>query len=1214
MKARARPYALLSAFLWLGCCLLQADSTGLVTLNLPAGDASERLKQFAQQAQREILFSPQSLSGMETRAVAGRFTPLEALDIMLRGLPLSFIEDEATGALLITRTSENSDDGGQHQSASNNPNQPSEPMITPNRRRPSALLTSIFAIVGGSLTGTAQNPPADDPIVELSPFQVDSSQDAGYRATNTLAGTRTASNLRDVAAAVSVVTEQFMKDTGATNINELFLFLPNAEGTEYFTEGAAVLGGSNAFFTTGNTGQQQPGAANGSIPETGTNRLRGLENVTVARDFFQTSIPVDAYNIERVELNRGPNSVLFGLGKSSGILNYSLKRAQVSDNFGEISLRIGDEDSFRTTFDINRVLSRDDEQGTGLAVRFVALHEEGGFRAVEPAFDVDERVYGSVRWKPFAKTDIHLNYEKYERKLSRPSNIVPFDFISPWVAAGAPTWDPSVGGDLPAGLASFGARPARSNFSAIWDNAAAWESGEMSRLLQARNFNAPNGNSSTLASSTSAAASIPFNGVGNAFPPEYVQEKFSNLNTDPSNRSFNDDNAWSITLNQGLFDNLPIFGEGTHALNTQFTWFREETSQEWRNAFHEDFPIGIDVNETIPNGEVDANGNSEFIPNPNFLRPFSQIRQNFNTFRSQDQETRRAEATYSLNLPQTGRFWTDWLDRFVATALVQRRETEDTSVSFNNQIFVDSAEISTSAFVNAGQGTALINHSHLLYLGPPVSLADPLGSLRIDRLPSHRALDIQVDRIAYFNAVDGQFATYTAGSSPAGSVASPIGFGGRLGQEIDTVGITTQTFLLEDRVVFTYGYRKDSLDQRTSGNPQSDPVSKRFIEDSISLTGPNATSSTTEGETTTLGFVVHPFRWLSLHYNDAENFSPEGQRLDFFGNFIDNPSGKGKDYGFSLNVLEDKIYLKVNWFTASQTGLSDNAGTSFGQFNIGTFERDMQYALAELGRLSEYRGPEQTNPELFGPEGWIINLPADPLSGPSDRFDIDPRYRATTSFEAEGVEIEVIFNPFDNWRIMANVSRQETVQGLIAPRLQDYLDVRLPYWQTLSIWNETTPFFGGGVQTPNENWQERADLFQAVRINENKINDQLREWRYNLVTTYDFVDGPMKNFSVGGAAHWLDKAVVGFGTTTAPDGSLVLDPKQPFYSDSIFDIKLWMKYTTTLYGLDAEFQVNWENLLEGDKLRVANMNADGTPKQYSYNPPERIYLTARLSF
>src|ERR1035438_4694044 len=57
-------------------------------------------------------------------------------------------------------------------------------------------------------------PSAETPTV-MTPFEVDSSQDTGYRARSSLAGSRVNTNLSDIANPITVVTKDFLNDIGA---------------------------------------------------------------------------------------------------------------------------------------------------------------------------------------------------------------------------------------------------------------------------------------------------------------------------------------------------------------------------------------------------------------------------------------------------------------------------------------------------------------------------------------------------------------------------------------------------------------------------------------------------------------------------------------------------------------------------------------------------------------------------------------------------------------------------------------------------------------------------------------------------------------------------------------------------------------------------------------------------------------------------------------
>ena len=75
--------------------------------------------------------------------------------------------------------------------------------------------------------------------VVLSPFVVEAKGDTGYAAKDTLAGSRVRTELKDVSSAISVVTNQYLKDTGTHNSQDLLLYTANTE-----------VGGLKGNFTT----------------------------------------------------------------------------------------------------------------------------------------------------------------------------------------------------------------------------------------------------------------------------------------------------------------------------------------------------------------------------------------------------------------------------------------------------------------------------------------------------------------------------------------------------------------------------------------------------------------------------------------------------------------------------------------------------------------------------------------------------------------------------------------------------------------------------------------------------------------------------------------------------------------------------------------------------------------------------------------------------
>jgi len=80
-----------------------------------------------------------------------------------------------------------------------------------------------------SRSGPTTEQAPDDELVWLTPFEISERSTVGYAATETLAGTRIRTQLRDVGSAISVVTREFMDDIGATDNSTLLQYVTNAE-------------------------------------------------------------------------------------------------------------------------------------------------------------------------------------------------------------------------------------------------------------------------------------------------------------------------------------------------------------------------------------------------------------------------------------------------------------------------------------------------------------------------------------------------------------------------------------------------------------------------------------------------------------------------------------------------------------------------------------------------------------------------------------------------------------------------------------------------------------------------------------------------------------------------------------------------------------------------------------------------------------------------
>lgn len=226
-----------------------------------------------------------------------------------------------------------------------------------------------FAAIVGLGFGQAQEEGESEEIFELTPFTVDASQDQGYRATNTISGTRLNSAIKDIPMPIEVITEEFLRDTGSNDLRESLRY-----------SSGILLESQNDFGAPGGDSSQTPGKVNnpeglsGSAYRTSF-KIRGFQTDSVLRDGFRRRHATDSVNIARVEVVRGPASLLYGVGNFGGVINYLVKQPS-TEREGSVSVAMGSDDLVRTTFDYTDGLN---ESGT-LAFRISgAYQDEGSF-------------------------------------------------------------------------------------------------------------------------------------------------------------------------------------------------------------------------------------------------------------------------------------------------------------------------------------------------------------------------------------------------------------------------------------------------------------------------------------------------------------------------------------------------------------------------------------------------------------------------------------------------------------------------------------------------------------------------------------------------------------------------------------------------------------------------------------------------------------------
>lgn len=285
-----------------------------------------------------------------------------------------------------------------------------------------ALLLSLAAapavlLAQASTPAPAATANADEETIMLSPFEVNSKKDVGYVATNTLAGSRLNTELKDTAASISVLTPEFMKDIGATNMKDLIMFqnnaVPDIGDADNSINGNPLIGRDEWQL-----------------------RIRG-QAASYARNYFTWENSSDLYNVERVDQARGPNSILFGFGSPGGIVNTSTKQALLTGGNNEVSATVGSWNRYRTSFDYNYALVPGK-----FALRVNAMLEDGeSWRLWE--FNKAKRAHIAAKWAPSKTSNLRAEFEagQVDDNVARPWLAV--DQSSIWRGINRPLYNGS---------------------------------------------------------------------------------------------------------------------------------------------------------------------------------------------------------------------------------------------------------------------------------------------------------------------------------------------------------------------------------------------------------------------------------------------------------------------------------------------------------------------------------------------------------------------------------------------------------------------------------------------------------------------------------------------------------------------------------------------------------------------------------------------------
>ncbi len=895
-------------------CLLVAAIGGaadLMDFRVPAGSAVETLPVAAEQGRIEILFASDMVQGAETRRVAGKYVIADALAQMLVGTPLEAVPvREGTAYGIVYRAKETGDGQARGGEGVNKKSiLTTQTGMNFKKEEKKTLMGSLFrvligstALVAGSQVVGQQTAGQEDQsteVFELSPFVVQGSEDTGYRATDTLAGAGIRTDIRDVGSAITIITDQFLKDTGSTRADDLLVYTTS---TEVSGPQGNFMGGGDGEFV--------------SFPQSGSTRVRGLASADRLKDFFLTDIPWDSYNVDRVDLQRGPNAVLFGIGSPAGVINTSTKSASFQ-NRNEAGLGFDNHGSIRLTGDFNREIIENQ-----LAIRVSLLNDETKYRQ-KPAFRDDQRIYTALRYDPAAfnrpgrSTSLTFKYEKGSIDKLDPLQTPPIDHITPWFTGLNKATYPVAGShDLTSrGTAIFEPWFDRQPYGFTGLHIGVFPDPNSPVLQSFQNSQAPGSPDSnffgiagygTWAFNSKQPGSTirPFK--SKSLTDRSTFDFYNNLLSGPNSSREEDFESLNLKLSQTFFN---------HNLGYEIAYDKQTFEQERVTSFgSREYIIAVDVMQTLDDDS----------PNPNVGRPFTLGYGNGAgaSWSENNKETFRAKVFGEYNFEDRGAGWlSTMLGKHVFTAAYTDYEVNHRNLSWV-PYYIDDIEGTNVRQRLIGDDNRKMGTLHYIggnLIGAPSASGLDLSRLRAVQEPYNLTVNVLQDGALVRRALT------VADASNLAFANRPYTGGGITQDTIKSTTLVWQGHLFGGHVIPMYGYRKDSSTSANAGSPARDNASGI-----VDITDPewvlpgsadDGIYNKVDGISRTYSLVVKAPKTITdrlagtgvrLFYNKSENFQPKPGRRDILGGYLDNPSGETEDYGIGLDFLDGRCSLKIN--------------------------------------------------------------------------------------------------------------------------------------------------------------------------------------------------------------------------------------------------------------------------------------------------------------
>jgi len=269
-----------------------------IAFDIPAQPLSQALVVFGKQSGRQVLYRTEMSADLRSRPLKGRYTVGEAAELLLGEAPLKAVVTD-NGAITLERRP------------------------TPAKPAPTGEVSGAATLQKVTVTAKPETP-------------LDSPYNTSYTRPDATTATKMDTPVMETPYSVAVLTQQVLRDQQVIRVEDA---IQNVAGVQSsWTNGGA----SDVFI------------------------MRGFQNTNLYRDGFLlpsvlggASTKQQTANIERIEVLKGPGSILFGRNEPGGVINMVTKRPLATPYYS-LQQQFGSFDLYRTTADATGPITKDD--------------------------------------------------------------------------------------------------------------------------------------------------------------------------------------------------------------------------------------------------------------------------------------------------------------------------------------------------------------------------------------------------------------------------------------------------------------------------------------------------------------------------------------------------------------------------------------------------------------------------------------------------------------------------------------------------------------------------------------------------------------------------------------------------------------------------------------------------------------------------------------